>query len=91
MGGFPSEGVMNHGTPEHISNLLAGEKTSVCGGARDRLMVLPVRAPLGFTFRSDDNHVRTFCFIQVSFLKTCMIGDTSNPAITSALCSFSAD
>jgi len=34
-----------------------GEKTSVCGGARDQLMVLPVRGPLGFTFRSDDNHV----------------------------------
>jgi len=34
-----------------------GEKTSVCGGAHDRTMVLPVRGPLGFTFRSDDNHV----------------------------------
>ena len=38
----------------------AGEKTSVCGGARDLSMVLPARGPLGFTFRSDDNHVRTF-------------------------------
>jgi len=34
-----------------------GEKTSVCGGARDLSMVLPARGPLGFTFRSDDKHV----------------------------------
>ena len=47
----------------YITYLVAGEKTSVCGGARDRSMVLPARGPLGFTFRSDDNHVRTFYFV----------------------------
>ena len=62
----------------HITYLVAGEKTSVCGGARDRSMVLPARGPLGFTFRSDDHHVRTFCFVYLSFpfpygLQTCMI------------------
>ena len=51
----------------HITCLLPGEKTSVCGGARDQLMVLPVRGPLGFTFRSDDNHVRTFCLVHLPF------------------------
>jgi len=34
-----------------------GEKTSVCGSARDQRMVLPARGPLGFTFRSDNTHV----------------------------------
>ena len=41
---------------------VAGEKTSVCGGAHDLSMVLPAQGPLGFTFRSDDSHVRTLSF-----------------------------
>ena len=69
----------------HITYLLPGEKTSVCGGVRERSMVLPARGPLGFTFRSDDHHVRTFCFVHLSFPfgpQTCMIW---------LLCIFSAD
>jgi len=34
-----------------------GEKTGVCGTGDGRQMVLPTRGPLGFTFRSDREHI----------------------------------
>ena len=57
--------------------LFPGEKTSICGGARDRSMVLPVRGPLGFTFRSDANHVRISNYLKLSVhVNSCFAAQT---------------